>query len=51
MNLCKCIYTCLNVSSFNDLKTHVNTFVRHNVYKKDDEKYAYARQREVSDDD
>ena len=39
MNLCKYIYTYLNVSSFNDLKTYVNTFAKHNVCKKNDEKF------------
>ena len=51
INLCKYIYTCLNVSSFNDLKTYVNTFTEHNVYKKNDEKYAYIKQRKALNDD
>ena len=51
INLCKCIYICLNVLLFNDLKTHVNIFTKCNVYKKDDEKYAYVKQRKVLNDD
>ena len=42
MNLCKHIYIYLNISLFNDLKTHVNIFAKCNVYKRDDEKYAYV---------
>ena len=43
MNFYKCIYIYLNVSSFDDLKTHVNIFTECNVYKKDDEKSAYIK--------
>ena len=50
INLYKYIYTYLNVSSFNDLKTHVNIFTECNVYKRNDKKYAYVKQKEVLND-
>ena len=43
INLYKHIYTCLNVSLFSDLKTHVNTFAECNVYKRNNKKYAYVK--------
>ena len=43
MNLYKCIYIYLNVSLFNDLKIYVNIFAECNIYKKNDEKYAYVK--------